>query len=300
MEKATALLQLPANTFFRNLQFAAFSDFDRLLRLVARLLVHVLDLVDDLVALEHLSEDDVAAIEPGCDGSGDEELASVGVFARVGHAEHAFLAVLELEVLIGEFGAVDGLATGSWVSQYCVRRENSIQRTVTVGEVTALDHEILDDTVEGRAFISKALLASSQSTEVLSRFWGRLAVEANDDTANIIVAMCNVEVDLAMPISFRTASSELCGAYLVCDPGSFARSFRCLGEVDEGKGQDDQEGNHKALESSHADGVVMEGVLGIAVLMRGGCRLKRSPEWKGVFETTKLQGLERLASMVGG
>ena len=62
--------------------------------------------------------------------------------------ENAFLGVLELEVLIGELLAVNGLATGS----------------VAVGEVTTLDHELLDDTVEGGALISEALLASGQGT----------------------------------------------------------------------------------------------------------------------------------------
>ena len=38
-------------------------------------------------------------------------------------------------------------------------------RTVVVGEITTLDHEVLDDTVEGRSLIAEALLASSQSAE---------------------------------------------------------------------------------------------------------------------------------------
>jgi hypothetical protein len=59
--------------------------------------------------------------------------------------------VLQLEVLVGELVAVDGLATSA----------------VALGEVTALDHEVLDDTVEGRALVTKALLASSKSSEVL-------------------------------------------------------------------------------------------------------------------------------------
>jgi hypothetical protein len=56
--------------------------------------------------------------------------------------------VLELEVFIGELLAVDGFAASS----------------VTVGEVTALNHELLDDTVEGRALVSIAVLASRQLT----------------------------------------------------------------------------------------------------------------------------------------
>lgn len=54
--------------------------------LVASALGHILDLVDNVVALENLAEDDMATIEPGGDDGGDEELTAVGVLARVGHA----------------------------------------------------------------------------------------------------------------------------------------------------------------------------------------------------------------------
>jgi hypothetical protein len=56
--------------------------------------------------------------------------------------------VLELEVFIRELLAVDGLAASS----------------ITVGKVTTLDHELLDDTVEGRALVSVAILTSRQLT----------------------------------------------------------------------------------------------------------------------------------------
>jgi hypothetical protein len=51
--------------------------------------------------------------------------------------------MLELEVLIRELLAVDGLAPGA----------------VTVCEISALNHEVLDNTVKGRTFISELLLA---------------------------------------------------------------------------------------------------------------------------------------------
>lgn len=73
-----------------------------------------LDALDDAhglgVAVGHLAEDDVAAVEPlGLDG-GDEELRAVGVGPGVGHAEEEGLGVLELEVLVRELLAVDRLA----------------------------------------------------------------------------------------------------------------------------------------------------------------------------------------------
>ena len=66
--------------------------------------------------------------------------------------------MLELEVLVGELLAVDALAAS----------------TVALGEVTALKHECLDHTVEARALVAVALLASAQGTEVLDGLRYRL------------------------------------------------------------------------------------------------------------------------------
>lgn len=67
---------------------------------------------------------------------------------------------------------------------------------VTAGEVTTLDHKVLDDSVEGGAFIAEALLSSGESTEVLGGLGDSLAVEAHDNAAQVLLAMLNVEVDL--------------------------------------------------------------------------------------------------------
>lgn len=42
--------------------------------------------------------------------------------------------------------------------------EVGIEHTVAAGEVASLDHEVLDNAMESRTFISKAFLASSKST----------------------------------------------------------------------------------------------------------------------------------------
>lgn len=106
--------------------------------------------------------------------------------------------MLQLEVLVGKLVAVDGLAAS----------------TVTLGEVTALDHEVFDDTVESGALITKALLASSKSSEVLGSLMTRkhgvdgygsigcsylgdsLAVKAEDNTSKLFIAGGHIEVDL--------------------------------------------------------------------------------------------------------
>lgn len=50
--------------------------------------------------------------EPG-NGSRDEKLRAIGIFTRIGHAQQAGLAVLQLEILVAKFGSIDGLPTST-------------------------------------------------------------------------------------------------------------------------------------------------------------------------------------------
>jgi hypothetical protein len=88
--------------------------------------------------------------------------------------------VLELEVLIGEFVAVNRLSASA----------------ISVGEVAALDHELLDDTVECGALISESLLAGGKSTEVLRRLWHGLAVKTHHNATKRLAIMLDVKVHL--------------------------------------------------------------------------------------------------------
>lgn len=137
------------NTFSWNFQLSTLHNLDRLDRLVSRFGGYFFDLVDNVIALEHLTKDDVTSIEPavapvsncclipqqgflpGDDGR-DEELRAIGVFARVGHAQQSLFGVLQLEVFIFKLVSVDGLATSA----------------ISSCKVTSLDHEVLDDSVE--------------------------------------------------------------------------------------------------------------------------------------------------------
>ena len=58
------LLKLHVDTFRGDLKLAALGDLDRLSRSITRTGLAVLDLLDDIVALEDLAENDVLAIEP--------------------------------------------------------------------------------------------------------------------------------------------------------------------------------------------------------------------------------------------
>lgn len=52
-----------------------------------------------------------------------------------------------------------------------------------VGEVTTLEHEVLDHTVEGAAGVAVALLASAKSTEVLGSLGDDIGVQLEGDAA---------------------------------------------------------------------------------------------------------------------
>lgn len=118
-------------TFFGFLVFPTLCYLDLLLGLIPTSFWNVLHLLNDIVAFKYLAEDYVFAIEPAMnrvnnarfadwkearvprDSCRDEELRTIGVFARVGHAEHASLAVLQLEVLVREFRSIDRLSSGA-------------------------------------------------------------------------------------------------------------------------------------------------------------------------------------------
>ena len=58
--------------------------------------------------------------------------------------------MLELEVFICEFLAIDGLATSA----------------IVVREVSSLTHEVGDDPMEGTSLVSVSLLSSAESSEI--------------------------------------------------------------------------------------------------------------------------------------
>ena len=92
--------------------------------------------------VDHLSEDDVLAIEPWAGHEGQEELWSICVWSSVGHRQQTWLGVSQLEILILEFLPEDRLASSS----------------ISVSEVSSLSHEVSDDSVEWGALVSKSLL----------------------------------------------------------------------------------------------------------------------------------------------
>lgn len=123
---------------FSNWDAAAVGDDDILDGTIACIGGARLNLAYHIHAGQNLAEDNVTSVQPAGLLRGNEELRTVGVLASIGHAQPAGAIVLQLEVLILETFAVDGTSAG----------------TVTLGEVTTLDHEVLNDAMELAAFVA--------------------------------------------------------------------------------------------------------------------------------------------------
>jgi hypothetical protein len=86
--------------------------------------------------------------------------------------------MLECKVLISEFVAVDGLATG----------------TVVVGKVTALAHELGNHAVEDTSFVAVSFLACAEGTEILGCLGDDVGTQFHFDAACWAVADGDVKV----------------------------------------------------------------------------------------------------------
>ena len=175
-----------------------------------------------------------ASVAIRSDGSCDEELRAIGVFARVGHAQQPLFGVLELEVLVCKLVAIDGLSASAYPSVRSVTPDHCTgSHTITIGKVTALNHKGLDDSVESGALVAISFLARSQSTEVLYGSGNGSAIEAHGYPANVFVAMLNVKIDLSLVRQHQlqvqyTSSVE---QHLLRNLGAFASRLSSLGKV---------------------------------------------------------------------
>ena len=69
--------------------------------------------------------------------------------------------------------------------------------TVTTGEVTTLQHEVGDDTVEGRALVAETVFTSGELTEVLRGPRDNIVEELEDDATSGLVVDGDVELILS-------------------------------------------------------------------------------------------------------
>lgn len=117
------------------------------------------------------------AVQPGAGHECDKELRSVGVLTGVGHRQQVGLRVLDLEVLVFEFLAIDRLASSA----------------VALGEVTSLSHEVSDDSVESASLVAVAGFASAEGSEVFCGFGDDVVVEFEDNSTSILTANADIE-----------------------------------------------------------------------------------------------------------
>ena len=68
---------------------------------------------------------------------------------------------------------------------------------VTTGEVTTLEHEVGDDTVEGRALVAETVFTSGELTEVLRGPRDNIVEELEDDATSGLVVDGDVELILS-------------------------------------------------------------------------------------------------------
>ena len=152
-----------------NLQLTAISDGDFFTGF-AIIRANCFHALNDIHAVDDGSKDNVFSIQPGGLDCAQEELRSVGVGSSVGHRQDSGTSVLQGEVLIGEFSAVDGFATSSIVS----------------GEVTPLAHEARDDTMERGILESESLLTSAKLAEVLGSLGHYIGAKLQIKTVHLI------------------------------------------------------------------------------------------------------------------
>jgi len=136
-----------------------------------------LDVSNNVHTLANLTENDVFAVQPARNSGGYEELASVGVWAAVGHREQAWSNVLSDKVLVGKLFAVDRFSAGSVLSS----------------EIATLAHKAWDDSMEWTSLVAHALFAGAQRSEVLNSLRHDIVVHLEDDSTGWLAADSHIK-----------------------------------------------------------------------------------------------------------
>jgi len=148
---------------------------------------HTLDGLDNVKALNHLTEHHMLPIQPLCFCSTDKELGPVSVLPGVCHRQDSRPGVLLREILVGELGTVDGLTAGA----------------VPGREIPSLAHEARDHTVESGTLevqrlpgFSDTFLAGAQCSEVLCRLRRHVGEKFHHDSSGGCAPDGHVEENL--------------------------------------------------------------------------------------------------------
>mmetsp|Transcript_70974 Transcript_70974/g.179630 ORF Transcript_70974/g.179630 Transcript_70974/m.179630 type:complete len:286 (+) Transcript_70974:747-1604(+) len=155
-----------------------------------------LDFLNNLHTSDHTAEHDVLAIKPRSRLGGDEKLRAVGVGTRICHRQHPGTRMGQREVLVGKPAAIDALPT----------------RASALGEVSALAHEVVQYSVEGRALEIQGLardadasLPGTETPEVLGSPWRDIPPQLQHHPANCLPADGDIQKHLRVAHGAATA-----------------------------------------------------------------------------------------------
>lgn len=97
------------------------------------------------------------------------------------------------KILVVEFFTIDRLASGALLPKRSSDMNNAAQIASSIDnkekipayiasrEISTLKHKAWNDSMEGRAFVAKSLLAGAQSAEISCSSWHYIIVELEDD-----------------------------------------------------------------------------------------------------------------------
>lgn len=98
-----------------------------------------------------------------------EKVKWLNIHTSIGHGNSTWSKVLNLKVLISKSWSIN------WFTTTAISR----------GEITSLNHEVGNNTVESASFISKSFFSGCKSSEVLSSFWNSISIKSNYNTSYI-------------------------------------------------------------------------------------------------------------------
>lgn len=150
-------------------QLTAINDLD-LLTNRSRRRAQAFNALHQIHTSSHLAKDNMLAIKPRGRDSGQEELRAVGVRTSVGHGQQTRLSVSQGEVLVcSQQSAQTRHGRGGLLTLELVAIDGNTASAVELGEITSLEHERGDHTVEDGILVGQllgrgALLASAESS----------------------------------------------------------------------------------------------------------------------------------------
>ena len=89
--------------------------------------------------LYNVTKDNMLPVQMRCVATRNKKLTTVGARARIGHGKLTCFGVLNNKIFVGKFFSVNTFAAGS----------------VAIGEITTLNHKVLDDYNTSRWFQNK-------------------------------------------------------------------------------------------------------------------------------------------------